>query len=152
MTSNSKLAPPGIARHVVLLLCPLLAQAAACDSRPDESTSYVTAAATSDEPCIDSPVHELTTGPSCSERAPAACAPGTDTESVASATFSALLRECFLNENRVQVELEQGCVTRFGLLLDPPESVHCIATHLAASRYDCLGDLGCGEGEASTLR
>jgi hypothetical protein len=152
MTSNSKLAPAGIARHVVLLLCPLLAQAVACDSRPDESTNYVTAAATGDEPCIDSRVHELTTGRSCSERAPAACAPGTDPESIASATLSTLLSQCFLNENRVHVELEQGCVTRFGLLLEPPGAVDCIATRLAADRYDCLGDLDCGVGEVSTIR
>jgi hypothetical protein len=149
MTWNLQLAPAGIASYLAPILCTLLAQAAACHFPPDESTRYV--AATGEETCIDLPVHEVRSGLRCSERAPAACAPGADPELVGYLTLSQMLDACFLHENRVQVELEQGCAIRFGLLRESPGSVECITSRLAAGRYDCLGDLACGVGEVSTL-
>jgi hypothetical protein len=71
---------------------------------------------------------------------------------VASATLSALLEDCSLTENIVRVEFEQGCAVRFSLSIESEGSVGCIAGQLGAFRYDCLGDLRCGEGVTSTLR
>ena len=150
MTSNSKLGD--FATCLTPLLCSVLVLGGACHSPPeDEPRGNAIAAVSADDTCIDSIAHEVPGG-RCDERAAASCASGTDPESVASVTLSALLTECFLNENRLHVELEQGCATRFGLLIESPEAVDCIATHLAAGRYDCFGDLRCGEGVVSTLR
>ena len=109
------------------------------------------AAPSADDTCIDSSAHAVP-GDRCEERPSASCVAGPATEDAVARTLGALLSECFLYENRVQVEFEQGCATRFGLLIEsPPGAVDCISDQLAAVRYDCLGDLSCGEGEASTV-
>ena len=152
MTPNSKRGLGDSAQHLALLLCFVSALVGACHSPPeDQPDPEVMAAPSADDTCIDSSAHAVP-GDRCEERPSASCVAGWATEDAAAVTLSALLTECYLSENRVQVEFEQGCATRFGLLIEsPPDAVDCISAQLAAVRYDCLGDLSCGEGEASTV-
>ncbi len=151
MSSDSALGLDGMA-YAVPLLCALLAlEATACHSPPDEPGRSETAAGIDDDTCAGEAAHDVP-GRSCDEREAASCAPGTDPDSRASSIFSAILSECFLLETSLRVELERGCATRFVLSIEPPGSVECVGARLAAERYECLGDLTCGEGEVTTLR
>lgn len=150
---NSKRGLSDFPRYLALLLCSVSALAGACYSPPeDERDPEVMAAPSADDTCIDLPAHAVP-GDRCEERPSASCVAEPATEDAVALTLGALLTECFLNENRVHVEFEQGCATRFRLLIEsPPGAVDCISAQLAAVRYDCLGDLSCGEAEASTVR
>jgi hypothetical protein len=153
MLTNSKLTLRGIAARCGLLLCALSALQAACHYAPEAEPSVnATTAVEGSEACIETPPHAVTTARSCDERTSVSCTPEPDLESGASEALGRILEECFLYENILRVEFERGCATRFGLSLEHEGSVDCVAARLAAVRYDCFGDLSCGEGLRSTLR
>jgi hypothetical protein len=151
--ADSKLALRGIAAPRLWLLCPLLVLGAAChgaaEAGPDGNE---TATGEPQDTCIATTAHEVTAGARCDARPSAPCSGEAELEHTAQVLLNALLGDCFLVENVVRVEFEQGCATRFALSIEPEGSVECVAAHLAAVRYDCLGDLSCGEGTFSTLR
>jgi hypothetical protein len=151
--ANSKLVLGGIAVPNVLLLCSLLVLGVACEEYPAVAEPEGNGAA-ADEPndtCFVTTPHEVTTGASCDARPSAPCTRYADRDET-DVALSALLNDCFLTENIVRVEFQRGCATRFSLSSESDGSVECVADQLAAVRYDCLGDLSCGEGVASTLR
>jgi hypothetical protein len=151
--ADSKLVRCRIAATRPWLLCPLLVLWLACngagEAGPDGNE---TATGEPQDMCIATTAHEVTAGARCDARPSAPCSGEAELEATANVALNALLGDCFLLENSVRVEFEQGCATRFTLSIEPEGSVECVAAHLAAVRYDCLGDHSCGEGTFSTLR
>jgi hypothetical protein len=150
--ANSKLVLGGIAAPRLSLLRALLVLGSACQYDAEaEPVGNGTPTGEPNDTCFATAPHEVTTGASCDARPSAPCARYADRD-VTDVALTSLLNDCYLTENVVRVEFEQGCATRFSLSIEPEGSVECVAAHLAAVRYDCLDDLSCGEGFASTLR
>jgi hypothetical protein len=152
--AHSKPALGGIARTWLSLLGPLLVLGAACHCGAAAGPDGDEAAAGEPPPntCNSTYGHVVAAGARCEARASASCTRSAEPEEAAALVLGRVLDDCLLTENILSVDFEQGCATRFALSIESPGSVECVGAHLAAARYECLGDLDCGSATRSTLR
>jgi hypothetical protein len=154
LLAHSKLAIGGIARTRLSLLCPLLVLGAACHcgTAVGPDSDETAAGEPPQDTCIATYPHDVTAGARCDARPSASCMRSADLEEAAALALGVVLEDCFLTENILSVDFEQGCATRFALSIESPGSVECVGAHLAAARHECLGDLDCGSATRSTIR